>query len=166
MEEAVLDTRLQRCRHRVEHHDHLPAPCGVLADLTGRTAMRSLLYTSVCISILAASVAAVRQQPKAGGKLVFIGTYTGEKTGSKGIYAFRFDDATGALTPLGLKAETANPSFLATNAAGSVLYAVNETGNFNGEKAGSVSTFSVDKATGSLTPVGTALSTGGADPCH
>jgi len=128
--------------------------------------MRSFLYTGAFVSILAASVAAVRQQPKAAGRLLFIGTYTSEKTGSKGIYAFRFDEASGALTPLGLKAETRNPSFLATNAGGTVLYAVNETGNFNGEKAGSVSTFSVDKATGSLTPVGTALSTGGADPCH
>src|SRR6478752_2364753 len=77
--------------------------------------------------LFAVSGAATGRQPSTG-RLVFIGTYTGEKTGSKGIYAFRFDEATGALTPLGLKAETPSPSFLATNAAGTVLYAVNEVG--------------------------------------
>lgn len=40
---------------------------------------------------------------------VYIGTYT-QKT-SKGIYAYRFDAATGKLTPLGLAAESAEPSF-------------------------------------------------------
>ena len=42
-----------------------------------------------------------------GGRLVWIGTYTGPQ--SQGIYAFRFDDETGTLSPLGLAAETPNP---------------------------------------------------------
>ena len=33
LEEAVVDTRLLGCRHRVEHHDRLPAPGGVFANL-------------------------------------------------------------------------------------------------------------------------------------
>ena len=115
------------------------------------THLKSVL-TGMCL-LLAAAVTTGWQAPPAG-RLVFIGTYTGEKTGSKGIYAFRFDDASGALAPLGLKAETASPSFLTTNASGSVLYAVNEVGNFGGAKAGSVSSFSVDRASGGLTPLG------------
>ncbi|HET6959328.1 MAG TPA: beta-propeller fold lactonase family protein, partial [Vicinamibacterales bacterium] len=43
-------------------------------------------------------------------RLVYVGTYTGET--SRGIYAFRFDDSSGGLTPLGLVAETPSPSFL------------------------------------------------------
>ena len=120
---------------------------------------------TVVAVLFAVSGAAIGWQPSTG-RLVFIGTYTGEKTGSKGIYAFRFDEATGALTPLGLKAETPSPSFLATNAAGTVLYAVNEVGDYQGQKSGSISSFTVDAATGALKPLGTTLSTGGADPCH
>ena len=41
--------------------------------------------------------------------LVYIGTYTEKK--SKGIYAYRFDSATGQLSSLGLAAESVNPSF-------------------------------------------------------
>ena len=37
--------------------------------------------------------------------LAFIGTYT-TKTDSKGIYAFRFDAATGTLSPVGVAAQT------------------------------------------------------------
>jgi len=40
----------------------------------------------------------------APGRLVYIGTYTGDS--SKGIYAFRFDEGSGALSPVGLVAET------------------------------------------------------------
>jgi len=58
-------------------------------------------------------------------RLVYIGTYT-EKTASKGIYAFRFDDGTGALTAVGLVAETPSPSFLTASANGRFVYAVNE----------------------------------------
>src|SRR6266581_8959087 len=50
----------------------------------------------------------------AGNKYLFyVGTYTEEGSKSKGIYAYRFDAATGQSTPLGLAAETTNPSFVA-----------------------------------------------------
>ena len=120
----------------------------------------------IVLALLAAAAVAAAWQAPAPGRLVFIGTYTGGKTNSKGIYAFRFDSASGALTPLGLKAETTSPSFLAASSSGRLLYAVNETGSFNGTKAGSLSTYAVDPSTGNLTPSGEVLSTGGADPCH
>ena len=56
--------------------------------------------------------------------LVYVGTYT--RGASKGIYAYRLDDATGKLTPLGLAAETANPSFVAIHPNRRFLYAVGE----------------------------------------
>src|SRR5262245_63269213 len=96
--------------------------------------------------------------------IVYIGTYTGAK--SKGIYAFRFDSATGRLTPLGLAAETENPSFLVLHPNRRFLYAVNEVDQFAGKKNnGSVSSFAVDKQTGKLRLINQ-QSTGGASPCH
>jgi len=47
-----------------------------------------------------------------GDYLVYFGTYTGKK--SQGIYVYRFQPATGKLEPLGLAAETVNPSLPAT----------------------------------------------------
>jgi 6-phosphogluconolactonase len=95
--------------------------------------------------------------------LVYIGTYTGAT--SQGIYGFRFDDATGALTPIGLVAETQSPSFLTASASGRFVFAVNEFGTYGGEKSGSVTSFVVDPATSKLTPLGV-QSSRGADPCH
>jgi hypothetical protein len=45
--------------------------------------------------------------------LVYVGTYTA--TGSKGVYNYRFDPHSGKLTPIGVAAEQANPSFMATD---------------------------------------------------
>jgi 6-phosphogluconolactonase len=97
-------------------------------------------------------------------RVVYIGTYT-EKTASKGIYAFRFDDGSGALTPIGLVAETPSPSFLTASANGRFVYAVNELQSFGGESSGSVSAFAVEKGSAKLTPLNV-QSTRGASPCH
>ena len=97
-------------------------------------------------------------------RVVYIGTYT-EKTASKGIYAFRFDDSTGGLTALGLVAETPSPSFLTASANGRYVYAVNELQTFGGESTGSVTAFAVDPATAKLTQLNV-QPTRGAAPCH
>jgi 6-phosphogluconolactonase len=96
-------------------------------------------------------------------RVVYIGTYTNQE--SKGIYAFKFDDASGALSPLGLVAETPSPSFLESSADGRFVYAVNEISMFEGERSGSVTAFSVDTATSKLTALNT-VSSRGTSPCH
>ena len=95
--------------------------------------------------------------------LVYVGTYT--KGESKGIYAWRFEPSTGDLTPLGLEAETESPSFLASDMESRFLYAVNEIGDYQGNKAGSVSAYAIDRASGKLTFLNT-VSTKGPGPCH
>jgi 6-phosphogluconolactonase len=89
------------------------------------------------------------QKPAKGEYLVYIGAYTTKL--SKGIYAFRFQAATGQLTPLGLAAETSNPSFLAVHPNHRFLYAVSEISSFEGQKSGAVSAFAIDSSTGRLT---------------
>jgi len=95
--------------------------------------------------------------------LVYIGTYTEKK--SKGIYAYRFDSATGQLSSLGLAAESVNPSFLAIDPSRRFLYAVNEISKYEGRSSGGVSAFAIDPGTGKLTLLNEVPS-GGADPCH
>jgi 6-phosphogluconolactonase len=100
--------------------------------------------------------------------LVFVGTYTNSEskdTGSKGIYAYRFDDASGNLVPLGVAAETINPSFLATARKGKYLYAVNELQTYKGAASGVVTAFALDHKTGKLKQLDEVASRG-ADPCY
>src|ERR1700729_342554 len=93
--------------------------------------------------------------PALSAQIVYVGAYTNvpdsKGIGSKGISAFRFDPATGKLTPLGLMAETSSPSFLAIAPNGKFLYAVNETYTFQGKPEGAVSAFPIDRTTGKLT---------------
>lgn len=101
--------------------------------------------------------------PLAKEYLVYAGTYTGPK--SQGIYAYRFDTETGKMTPLGLAAETVNPTFLDIHPNHHFLYAINEIGNLNGKKVGGVSAFAIDAATGKLRLLNQ-QSSGGDGPCH
>ena len=89
--------------------------------------------------------------------LMYVGTYTNGK--SKGIYAFRFDSASGQATPLGLAAETANPSFITIHPNRKYLYAVGEM------DGGAVHAYAVDTATGKLKLLNT-VGSQGAGPCH
>jgi 6-phosphogluconolactonase len=99
-----------------------------------------------------------------GEYIAYIGTYT-RPNKSKGIYAWRFQPATGKLTPIGLVGETTSPSFLAIHPNHKFLYAVNEISNYEGKKVGSVSAFSMDTKTGQLKLLNT-VSSRGDGPCH
>ena len=95
--------------------------------------------------------------------MIFVGTYTDK--GSKGIYAYRFEVSTGTATPLGLAVESTNPSFLAVHPNQRLLYAVNETSNYEGQKAGSISAYSIDPQSGHLAFLNS-VSSRGDSPCH
>ncbi|HZR64675.1 MAG TPA: lactonase family protein [Terriglobales bacterium] len=100
--------------------------------------------------------------------LVLVGTYTtmdGKDTGSKGIYAYRFNESSGKLAPRGVAAETANPSFLAVARNKKFVYAVNELQNYGGGSSGGVTAFALDRASGKLRQLNEVASRG-ADPCY
>lgn len=98
--------------------------------------------------------------------LAYVGTYTGGV--SRGIYAYRVETTDGGaprFTALGLAAETPNPSFLAVDAARRLVFAANETSEFNGQPTGAVSAFRADPVTGKLTLINQQPAHGTA-PCH
>jgi 6-phosphogluconolactonase len=94
---------------------------------------------------------------------VYIGTYTGKK--SQGIYAFRLQMGSGELKPIGLVAETANPTYLDVHPTGKYLYAANEVDKFGGKPSGAVTAYAVDQQSGKLTKLNEQPS-GGPGPCH
>lgn len=96
-------------------------------------------------------------------RFVYVGTYTKDR--SEGIYAFRMDPDSGALSPTGDVTRIDNPSFLALDPQQRCLYAVNEAIETGGPDGGAVSAFSIAPETGRLTflnqqPVH------GLGPCH
>ena len=103
----------------------------------------------------------------ASSSFVYVGTYTG--TGSKGIYSYHFDPRTGMLTPIGVAAEQANPSFLVTDPHHRFLYAVTEMGDEPGAKSykknGVISSYSIDSKSGALTFLNKVDALGGGS-CH
>ena len=93
---------------------------------------------------------------------LFIGTYTG--TGSKGIYVYRFDAATGKATWMSNtdSGSVVNPSFLAMAPGDSLLYSCTETRTVN---AGGVSAFKFNRKNAKLSFINK-QSSGGDNPAY
>jgi len=124
---------------------------------------------TILLLVASAYVAAAGEQTSGAvaptDTLVYVGTYTGGKTESQGIYAFRMARGSAALVPLGLAAETASPSFIEIDPDRGLLFAVNEVDTYDGKPTGSVSAFSIDRKTGKLTLINRQPTQGKA-PCH
>jgi 6-phosphogluconolactonase len=128
---------------------------------------RALRWNSSMASafaFLAIVLSAAAQSPDARKFLLYAGTSTSSGT-SRGIYVYRYDSTSGMTEPLGLAAESPNPTFLAVHPNHRFLYAVNEISNFAGGHAGGVTAFSIDAATGRLTQLNAVASRGGG-PTH
>ena len=86
-----------------------------------------------------------------GDYFVYVGSYTNPTpqtpSAAKGIYAWRFDSKTGALTPIGLAGETVNPAHVWAHPNGKFLYASNWEDGTPGDH---VSAFAIDHRTGLL----------------
>jgi 6-phosphogluconolactonase len=136
--------------------DHLAFPGAVRFDGGMRTLARVRVFVFSVFVFLALLLTAIPSSVQAAD-LVYVGTYTRET--SKGIYAFRFDAASGKLETLGLVAEIENPSFVAVHPNQRFLYAVGET------DGGSVTSYSIDRQSGKLTALNTVSAKGGG-PCH
>jgi 6-phosphogluconolactonase len=73
---------------------------------------------------------------------LFIGTYTMNDNGSKGIYIYKFGSKKGSLQLVTSTENVVNPSFLEVSPDGKFIYACTET---KSENEGTVSAFSFDK---------------------
>ena len=114
------------------------------------------------LTLTGAAVPAWAAAPKQ--YIVYIGTYTNSNK-SKGIHAFRMDAKSGKLTPIGLAGEVVNPSFLTIHPNRKNLYAVSEIANYQGQRSGAVTGFTIDAASGKLAKLNT-VATRGDGACH
>src|ERR1043165_2182590 len=122
-----------------------------------KTMLRFLLSLGMLAPMIFASHAPAKHY------WLYVGTYT--KGESKGIYDYRYNSLSGALTSIGLVAEAVNPSWLAADPSGKYLYAANETSDYEGKQSGAITAFSINHSTGKLTQLNQVASRG-ADPCY
>lgn len=118
-----------------------------------------ILLTLVAIPLLLSAEQNKQAASPSRNYFAYVGTYTA-KTSSKGIYAFRYDANSGKLTPIGIAAETPDPSWIVIHPSGKFLYAANEAG-----KNSTISAFAIDAQTGKLTLLNQ-LPALGEDPCY
>lgn len=97
-----------------------------------------LRHALLCAALCLASAPAL-----AADYFLYAGSYTAGT--SKGIYAWKFDSNSGALTPMGLMAQTPQPAHLWISPNGEFLYTV------NWEDQGGVSAYRIDGKSGALT---------------
>ncbi|MEK7477318.1 MAG: lactonase family protein [Candidatus Coatesbacteria bacterium] len=98
---------------------------------------------------------------------VLIGTYTGGEAGpagvSRGLYIADWDGEAGVLGAPRLLAELKHPSFVALHPSRPIVYAVSETGQFEGFESGAVAAVRLG---GGKAVVGPWRRSGGTGPCH
>jgi 6-phosphogluconolactonase len=98
----------------------------------------------------AAGLVALDSGSESDDQLLYVGTYTTSGR-REGIYLVRMNRQSGKLRRVGALDAGENPSFLAIDPNGRVLYAVNEVEKYNGKSSGAVSAFAIARDTGALT---------------
>jgi 6-phosphogluconolactonase len=127
--------------------------------------------TAAIVCTLALMLCASTGRAEVKENLVYVGTNTGGKSTSQGIYMFWLQTSglpvsqNITLNPMGLAAETPSPSFLHVDEKRRLIFAVNEIDNFQGQRAGAISAFKVDNDTGKLSLINQ-KSSKGPGPCH
>ncbi|SAL60625.1 3-carboxymuconate cyclase-like protein [Caballeronia udeis] len=134
----------------------------------GVAAVLSLAAVQAFAQGAGAAAGASTNASGASGNGVFdllVGTYTGSGK-SEGIYVYRFDAGTGAITRLS-SAQAVNPSYLVVSHDRQHVYAVNELPGDNGpaSQRGGISAFRFDPPSGQLTFVNR-VSSDGNDPAY
>ncbi len=120
-------------------------------------ATAQLLFVLSLLMTMSSSPSISAESRNSSKYFLYVGTY------GKGVYAYRFDSQNGVkLESIGLAGEVTNPSFITADPAHHYLYAVSE---LEGDAAGGVSAFAINRQSGSLRFLNSASSAGVA-PCH
>jgi 6-phosphogluconolactonase len=133
--------------------------------LTSRITRRDLLRSTpllVPVAFPRLARAAAEASALPAYHFAYVGTYT---PNGGGIYLFRLDPVTAALTQLQVIDDIRNPTWLTVNAEQTRLYAVSETDNFQGTHKGAVVSYAIDKDSLQIRRLG-AVSSGGTTPAY
>ena len=124
-------------------------------EITRRDFLKAASLLAVPMAFPCAADAAAA--PPAGFAYAYVGTYT---PNGGGIYLFRVDRASGAMTQIHVFDDIRNPTWLAINPAQTRLYAISEIDNFEGTRNGAVVAYAIDADSRRLTRLGAMQSAG------
>jgi 6-phosphogluconolactonase (cycloisomerase 2 family) len=128
-----------------------------------RTALTRRDFLGATASVLVAPIRLARSADAAPEfAYAYIGTYT---PNGGGIYLFRLERSSGALTQLKVVEDIRNPSWLAVNQSQTRLYAVSEIDNYADTRNGAIVSYSIDGDGSQLTRLGV-VSSAGTTPTH
>jgi 6-phosphogluconolactonase len=120
---------------------------------------RDFLAGATALVVVPSAKGSAEARAATSESYAYVGTYT---PNGGGIYLFRVDRASGALTQIQVVDDIRNPSGLALNPAQTRLYAISEIDSYQGTKNGAVVSYAVDAGL-RLTRLG-AVSSAGATP--
>ena len=123
-------------------------------------------FIQAASTLAALAPLAARAQPASRRIVAYVGTYSAPAGSGRGegIHLLEMDPATGVLTQRDVVKTVANPSWLALDRTRTHLYSANEVAAAE-TGAGTVSAYSIDRATARLTLLNT-ISSEGAGPAH
>ena len=123
-------------------------------------------FIQAASTLAALAPLAARAQPASRRIVAYVGTYSAPAGSGRGegIHLLEMDPATGVLTQRDVVKTAANPSWLALDRTRTHLYSANEVAAAE-TGAGTVSAYSIDRATGRLTLLNS-VSSEGAGPAH
>ena len=147
---------------------------GVESSPFGKTSRRGFLKAAAAWGVAVPALAPTRlsrANPAPHSILAYVGTYSSPQGAEgaigrgQGIYLFEMNSATGALVQRELFPNGDNPACLAFDPSRTHLYSANETRNYQGASAGSLSAYAIDRNNGHLTLLNI-VSSEGAGPTH
>jgi 6-phosphogluconolactonase len=121
---------------------------------------RDFVAGATALAVVPLAKAPAQARTATAESYAYVGTYT---PNGGGIYLFRVDRASGALTQIQVVDDIRNPSCLALNQEQTRLYAISEIDNYEGTKNGAVVSYAVDAGNLRLSRLG-AVSSAGAAP--
>jgi 6-phosphogluconolactonase len=121
---------------------------------------RDFVGGATALAVVPSAKAPAQARTATAESYAYVGTYT---PNGGGIYLFRVDRASGALTQIQVVDDIRNPSCLALNQEQTRLYAISDIDNYEGTKNGAVVSYSVDAGNLRLSRLG-AVSSAGAAP--
>ncbi len=120
-----------------------------------------LLISGLTSAMLAISATPLYAAEKAMTKTThyaYVGTYN---PNGEGVYRFKFDNKTGALTERVLVSQLPNQAQMVASHDGKTLFIGNEIDNYNGGKNGAIAAYKINPQDGSLTLINQVDSQGG-----
>ena len=142
------------------------------SEMFNRLNLRNLFLPLGCMGLCLFNGFAMAQQAKP--LMAYVGTFSSPLKDTlptqvdlppgngRGIHLFQVNRENGSLVASGVYEMGNSPSCLAVNQAGTHLYSANETERVGNDKQGTVSSFSIDPMTGSITLLNSVPSGGAA----